>query len=39
MLVEYLAARAEELSLVEIDPDKVYPDYFPENNLWKDVKQ
>ena len=29
----------EELSLVEIDPDKVFPDYFPENNLWKDIKE
>jgi hypothetical protein len=29
----------EELSLVEIDPDKVFPDYFPENNIWKDIKE
>ena len=29
----------EELSQVVIDPDKAFPDYFPENNLWKAGKQ
>ncbi len=29
----------EELKLVEIDPDKVFPDYFPQNNLWRSIKQ
>jgi hypothetical protein len=29
----------EELTLVEIDPDKVFPDYFPQNNIWRSVKQ
>jgi hypothetical protein len=29
----------EELTQVVIDPDKVFPDYFPENNLWKAGKQ
>ena len=29
----------EELTQVVIDPDKAFPDYFPENNLWKAGKQ
>ena len=29
----------EELVMVTIDPDKVYPDYYPENNSWTPTKQ
>ena len=29
----------EELISVTIDPDKVYPDYTPENNSWTPTKQ
>jgi hypothetical protein len=29
----------EELTQVVIDPDKAFPDYFPENNFWKAEKQ
>ena len=29
----------EELSLVIIDAEHVYPDFYPENNIWNGKKQ